>query len=64
MSTKETKPAEIKRTTVELIDDHKHAGIQRIKGNKIEVTEAEQAWLIRHKKIDGPAEPSAATATK
>ncbi|TBU75199.1 DUF7210 family protein [Phytopseudomonas daroniae] len=66
MSTKEPKPVEIKRETVELIANHKHAGVQRVPGNKIEVTAAEKAWLIRHNKIAGPTptEQPAATATK
>ncbi|UQY32652.1 hypothetical protein K8U54_12950 [Pseudomonas fulva] len=64
MSTKDPKPAEIKRVKVKLIADHKHAGVEYAKDAEIEVTEAEKDWLVRHKKIEGPAEPAAPAATK
>ncbi len=51
MSTSKT---ESKLETVTLIAEHKHGGVTRQAGDKIDVTSTEKAWLVSHKKVAEP----------
>lgn len=55
-------PTKLKSVT--LIDRHEHGGKPCVAGDKIEVTPRQEQWLIRHKKVAGPAvqEPVVAAA--
>ncbi|MGU0663052.1 hypothetical protein ACJKIJ_02055 [Pseudomonas aeruginosa] len=62
MSTKSTDTSPAKREVVTLIADHTHAGEPKTKGSKIEVSELEKEFLIRHGKVAEPVNPPATKA--
>ncbi|WP_171892407.1 hypothetical protein [Pseudomonas aeruginosa] len=62
MSAKPTDTSPGKREVVTLIAGHTHAGQPKTKGDKIDVSETEKDFLIRHGKVAEPVNPSAAKA--
>jgi hypothetical protein len=55
MSNTETKAPEQKLQSVTLQTPHSHGGIDYAEGDKIEVNEADKAWLIANQIIAAPA---------
>lgn len=53
-----------KLESVELIDVHTHAGKPYAKGETIAVSAIEKDWLIKHKKVAGPAAAQPTAKTK